>query len=128
MKIITTLILTTLLNICLYSQYNDIDWNTQDNCYHQIIKYYDGGSIKEVGCYNEALERTGSWHLFSPEGNKIALVSFDNHGNKHGDWKIWSDSGDLKAHMKYNHGKRSGTWVAILEDGTIQEKKYTTNE
>ena len=126
MKEILTLILITLFS--LNSRCQRVDWNTQDYCHQQLINYHDNGSIKEVGCFSSDLKRVGKWHFFSPEGVTLALVSFDDLGKKHGDWKIWSDLGQLKAHMKYDHGKRIGTWIAVLEDGTIQEKKYTNNE
>jgi len=118
------LILTLLISHISYSQYIDVDWNTQDNCQHQTIIYYDNGHIKEVGCHNSDLKKTGQWHMYALNGERIAIAGFDHHGKKHGDWKIWNDDGELKAHMIYDHGKRSGTWKAFLADGTVQKRKY----
>ena len=120
------LILTITLLVCgvSYGQYIDVDWNTQDNCQHQTIIYYDNGHIKEVGCHNSDLKKTGQWHMYALNGERIAIAGFDHHGKKHGDWKIWNDDGELKAHMIYDHGKRSGIWKAYLADGTIQKRKY----
>jgi len=120
------LILTITLLVCgvSYGQYNGVDWNTQDNCQHQTIIYYDNGHIKEVGCHNKDLKKTGQWHMYAPNGERIAIAGFDHHGKKHGDWKIWNDEGEIKAHMIYHHGKRVGVWKAYLGDGTIQKRKY----
>lgn len=118
------LILSLLISSISYSQYADTDWNTQDNCQHQTIIYHDNGHIKEVGCHNSNLEKTGRWYRYSPNGETLSSVGFDNHGNKHGDWKVWNDKGDLVAHMIYDHGKRTGTWKAFLSDGTVQTRKY----
>ena len=118
------LTLALLVYSTSYSQYIDVDWNTQDNCQHQTIIYYDSGHIKEVGCYNNALERTGKWHMYATNGERIAIAGFDHNGKKHGDWMVWNDEGVLKAHMIYDHGKRTGTWIAYKQDGTVQKRKY----
>mgnify|MGYP003118683133 CR=1 FL=1 len=120
------LILSITLLLCgvSYGQYKRVDWNTQDNCQHQMIIYYDNGQIKEVGCYNNDLKKTGQWYMYALNGERIALSGFDHHGKKHGEWMIWDDQGELKAHMIYEHGKRTGVWKAYLSDGTVQKRKY----
>jgi len=62
--------------------------------------------------------------MYAPNGERIAIAGFDHYGKKHGDWKIWNDKGEIKAHMIYDHGKRVGVWKAYLSDGTIQKRKY----
>ncbi len=89
------LIIALLASNITYCQYIDIDWNTQDNCQHQTMIYYDNGNLKEVGCHNSNLQRIGQWSMYSVNGTRIAVIGFDLNGNKHGDWLVWSDNGEI---------------------------------
>jgi antitoxin component YwqK of YwqJK toxin-antitoxin module len=44
---------------------------------------------------------------------------------KHGNWKVWDDTGILRYDLNYANGEKIGTWKMYDEKGTLTEsKKY----
>lgn len=110
-----------LTPLTLFSQYLDLDGSS--NCAHEIITYHDNGNIEEIGCLNDQKRKIGSWSHYNVDGKKIAGLSFDNQGNKHGQWLIWDDNGVLRAQMRYQHGNRIGKWSVWNSSGDLVNQR-----
>jgi antitoxin component YwqK of YwqJK toxin-antitoxin module len=97
--------------------------------------YYPDGKVKSSGGYVEGKKEgthrvyasTGeviSGELYS-KGEKIGEGIVDQNGGFQGDWKLYYDSGELKAEGKYEDSERTGEWIFYHPNGTVEHKgKY----
>ena len=60
----------------------------------------------------------GEWRTYSDNGQLIGLASY-KEGQKDGPWRIWSDKGNLLYEMFYTAGKKSGVWRSWDEEGNL---------
>ena len=75
------------------------------------------GKIAEVRSYYHGIFH-GEWRTYSDNGQLIGLASY-KEGQKDGPWRIWSDKGNLLYEMFYTAGKKSGVWRSWDEEGNL---------
>jgi antitoxin component YwqK of YwqJK toxin-antitoxin module len=73
----------------------------------QIEKYtyYENGNKKELFSFNENGEFHGDFFVWSESGSKLAKASYYN-GEKNGIWKVWDEKGVLRYKIIYSKGER----------------------
>ena len=71
----------------------------------KIVKYYETGTIQEIGYFNLNGNKTGHWVSYYEDGKMMAEANFKND-KKTGDWKSYDVNGKMVIYMKYKNGKR----------------------
>ncbi|HOU97761.1 MAG TPA: hypothetical protein PLP65_02840 [Bacteroidales bacterium] len=99
-------------------------------------EYYSNGKRKYYGAFKNGI-KVGMHKEYDPEGKTIVAKEYDDVGNligegivdsldkKQSDWKLYYETGELKAKGKYINNIQSGEWIYYYQNGTIEQKgKY----
>ena len=68
--------------------------------------YYDDGKKKSILVYND--DHTSTVEMYWKTGGKAAEGAYDEETRRHGDWYMYTESGNLIAIIHYVHGKAEG--------------------
>lgn len=97
--------------------------------------YYPDGSVKSSGGYVDGVKE-GTHRIYDESGTVIKSQVFrmgertgegivDNRGDYQGDWKLYYETGELKAEGQYENSLRVGDWIFYHKNGEIESKgKY----
>lgn len=97
--------------------------------------YYSDGTLKSTGGYVDGVKE-GTHRLYDKEGNieggelysKGELVGegiIDQNGDYQGIWKLYYETGELKAEGNFEDSKRIGEWTFYHKNEAIEHKaKY----
>ncbi len=97
--------------------------------------YYPDGSIKSSGGYVDG-KKQGTHRIYNQEGEVIRGEVYsagvktgegiiDPSGDFEGEWKLYYDTGELKAEGSYEKSNRTGDWVFYHKNGKIEHRgKY----
>jgi antitoxin component YwqK of YwqJK toxin-antitoxin module len=97
--------------------------------------YYPNGEIKSTGGYVDG-KKEGTHRYYDNEGNiegaeiyhrgeKTAAGIIDEKGDYQGLWKLYYDTGELKAEGEFENSNRIGEWVFYHKNGEIEHRaKY----
>ncbi len=97
--------------------------------------YYPDGTVKSTGGYVEG-KKEGTHRFYDLDGSitggavyhlgeKTGEGIVDEKGNLQGDWKLYYDSGQLKAEGDYEDSKRTGDWTFYHKNGAVEHRgKY----
>lgn len=97
--------------------------------------YYSNGKVKSSGGYVDG-KKEGTHRVYDEEGNilggevysygvKTGEGIIDKSGDLEGDWKLYYDTGELKAEGSYIKNERDGDWIFYHKNGKIEHKgKY----
>ncbi|MFN2422611.1 MAG: toxin-antitoxin system YwqK family antitoxin [Cryomorphaceae bacterium] len=94
--------------------------------------YYDDGTVKSTGGYVDGVKE-GTHRLYDQEGNitagelyskgeKIGEGIIDRNGDYQGIWKLYFESGELKAEGEFENSKRTGDWIYYHKNGETEHK------
>ena len=93
----------------------------------QVTAYHDNGSKLYQGLMNLDKERIGTWYGWYDNGQISHIMPYDNYGNKHGHYRIYSEEGTLLFSTHYYHGVRVGTWKMYSEEGQLIQVVFYDN-
>jgi antitoxin component YwqK of YwqJK toxin-antitoxin module len=97
--------------------------------------YYPDGTVKSSGGYVDG-KKEGTHRFYDEEGNVINTIVYhrgertaegivDTKGDFQGDWKLFYDTGELKAEGSYENSKRNGEWIFYHKNGEVEHRgKY----
>jgi len=97
--------------------------------------YYPDGKVRSTGGYVDG-KKEGTHRFYDEEGRieggavyhmgeKVGEGIVDEQGNFQGAWKLYFDTGELKAEGEYEDNKRTGDWVFYYRNGTVEHRgKY----
>lgn len=97
--------------------------------------YYPDGTVKSTGGYVDGMKE-GTHRYYDNEGSiegaeiysrgdKIAEGIIDEKGDYQGLWKLYYDTGELKAEGEFENSDRIGEWVIYHKNGEIEHRaKY----
>ncbi len=97
--------------------------------------YFSDGTVKSSGGYVDG-KKEGTHRVYDErgeisggevyrKGSKVAEGIVDLNGGFEGQWKLFYESGTLKAEGEYKDSERTGEWIFYHENGKIQHKgKY----
>ncbi len=97
--------------------------------------YYPDGTIKSTGGYVDGMKE-GTHRYYDNEGNiegaeiysrgeKTAEGIIDEKGDYQGLWKLYYETGELKAEGEFENSERIGEWTFYHRNGEIQHRaKY----
>jgi antitoxin component YwqK of YwqJK toxin-antitoxin module len=97
--------------------------------------YYPDGSVKSTGGYVDG-KKEGTHRYYDIDGNietaeiysrgeKTAEGIIDEKGDYQGFWKLYYDSGELKAEGEYENSNRIGEWTFYHKNGEVEHRaKY----
>ena len=68
--------------------------------------YYESGKKKSVLVYND--DRSASVEMFWESGATSATGGYDEETRRHGEWRMYTESGKLMEIINYVHGKAEG--------------------
>jgi len=97
--------------------------------------YYNDGTIKSTGGYVDG-KKEGTHRNYDDEGNiigaeiyrkgeKMADGIVNQQGDYQGFWKLYYDTGELRAEGEYENNDRIGEWKFYHKNGEIEHKaKY----
>lgn len=76
--------------------------------------WYRDGQLREEGAFRDG-RRVGTWTQWHPNGQRASAgerVWDPEQGAsvRHGPWRFWHESGDLRAEGSYDMGRRDGPW------------------
>lgn len=94
--------------------------------------YYADGTVKSTGGYVDGVKE-GTHRLYDREGNitsgelykkgeKIGEGIIDRNGDYQGFWKLYFETGELKAEGEFEDSKRTGDWIYYHRNGEIEHK------
>ncbi|MGQ9847718.1 MAG: toxin-antitoxin system YwqK family antitoxin [Bacteroidales bacterium] len=95
-------------------------------------EFYENGRRKYYGAFKNGL-KVGMHKEYDPEGKAIVAKIYDDNGNliaegivdsldrKQGDWKMFYETGNIKAKGKYINDIQTGTWIYYYPDGKIEQ-------
>ena len=101
-----------------YSSGNIKDQFFKIGSQYKVVRYFDNGSIEEIGYYNSISQKTGEWVRYHSDG-KLSGVANYKDGLKHGFWKIYNSEGNMIVHLKYNKGKRVESFIWSEDKGIV---------
>jgi len=82
-------------------------------------EYYFNSEIKRVRRFeNDILVGYMSYHV---NGQMMVTGTFDEKGNKHGNWQQFYENGLSKLDGDYNHGEKQGKWKFYTVNGFINK-------
>jgi len=96
-------------------------------------EYYPNGALKYLGAYNDSVP-VGLHKAYSENGKTINAKKFDDYGNliaegtynekgrKHGTWKYYYNTGELKSKGRYNNNRKDGKWIYYFLNGKVEQK------
>jgi antitoxin component YwqK of YwqJK toxin-antitoxin module len=97
--------------------------------------YFPDGTIKTSGGYVEG-KKEGTHRIYDKEGNIVSAEIYstdvkmgegvvDKKGNFQGPWKLFYETGQLKAEGMYENSQREGDWTFYHKNGEIEHRaKY----
>ncbi|MEL6672493.1 MAG: energy transducer TonB [Bacteroidota bacterium] len=103
---------------------------TIENGEGELKSYWSNGVLKREGKVENSV-RIGSWICYSPDGDKLEEVRFNEAGEAHGLHQYWYPSGALEYRGQRKNGRKIGTWMYFSEDGSLlssDKKEYNEDE
>lgn len=97
--------------------------------------YYHDGSIRSSGGYVDG-KKEGTHRIYNPDGTlsggelykggiKVGEGLVDAQGRYQGQWKLYHDSGELRAEGAYENSNRTGDWIFYHKNGKVEHRgKY----
>jgi len=102
-------------------------------------EYYDNGKIKYYGAFNNNI-KVGLHKEYDAEGTTIVAKEYNENGEliaeglidtlnrKQSEWKLYYETGEIKAIGKYFNNQKVGEWLFYYRDGKLEQKgKYKKN-
>ncbi|TWI99278.1 antitoxin component YwqK of YwqJK toxin-antitoxin module [Mucilaginibacter frigoritolerans] len=71
---------------------------------------------------------TGPWKLFYSKGNIRGFGSFDENGQRQGDWSFYYFNGQLKSKVHYQNGKLQGEQLYYQQNGNLSSIENDVND
>jgi antitoxin component YwqK of YwqJK toxin-antitoxin module/tetratricopeptide (TPR) repeat protein len=90
---------------------------------YQFI-FHSGGGFNGKGFAKKDDTPYGDWIYFFANGERQSTGSFDEEGNRTGDWHFYDDHGRLRDHSIYRTGKLQDTCTIWAPNGYIERKLY----
>ncbi|SFN50755.1 MORN repeat variant [Paenimyroides ummariense] len=89
---------------------------------------YKNGKIKESGKYDQNGKQTGEWKFYTQSGDLESIGQYAN-GEKHGEWNDYYSNGKLLRTGNYQNGKQIGEWKTYHVNGQLASVvKYTNGK
>jgi hypothetical protein len=85
-------------------------------------KFYTDGTREYVGTFDEAGQRHGEWRYFYDSGQLWSLGEY-NHGLKEGKKEVYWPDGTKRYEGQFTGDEKSGSWVFYNPDGTVLQKR-----
>jgi antitoxin component YwqK of YwqJK toxin-antitoxin module len=101
--------------------------------------YYSDGSVKSSGGYVDGVKE-GTHRIYDESGTVIKSKVYkmgevtgegivDNRGDYQGEWKLFYESGELRAEGQYENSLRVGDWIFYHKNGEVESKgKYVEGQ
>ncbi len=87
--------------------------------------YYSGNKKASEGAFVD--QKDGEWKYWSENGNLLKVENY-NKGTKHGEWKTFmKDSTILLLEENYKNGLKDGPSVTYYEDGSVSIREHYIN-
>lgn len=94
--------------------------------------YYANGDVKSTGGYVDGVKE-GTHRIYDRQGNieagelysqgdKIGEGIIDRNGDFQGKWKLYYETGELKAEGEFKDSKRVDDWIYYHKNGEIEHK------
>lgn len=82
-----------------------------------VTRYYDDGTVREKGAFNEDGAPDGQWLLYSRDG-KLLTEALYVDGKKEGKWFVWTEDGTFLYEVVYedNYLVNSNRWKIQQRD------------
>jgi antitoxin component YwqK of YwqJK toxin-antitoxin module/Tfp pilus assembly protein PilF len=97
--------------------------NTNGSCY-----YYQNGLLIGKGVSkNNGEVLTGPWEFYFPTGNKKATGTYNDKGEKEGEWKYYYFNGQVKGEEIYRGGKQEGKETYYYDHGAVSSRATYKN-
>lgn len=96
-------------------------------------EFYENGRRKYYGVFKEGI-KIGLHKEYDPEGKAIVAKEYNDSGilvaeglidtldRKQSDWKIYYETGELKAKGKYLNNLKTDEWIYYYPDGKIEQR------
>lgn len=89
---------------------------------------YKNGKLKESGKYDQNGKQTGEWKFYTQSGDLESIGQYAN-GEKHGEWNDYYSNGKLLRTGNYQNGKQIGEWKTYHVNGQLSSVvKYTNGK
>ncbi|WP_346881652.1 hypothetical protein [uncultured Algibacter sp.] len=126
----------SLKKLSSFNQYKTYYWfksgkihksraNASGNVLHESFsKFFRSNQIAAQGFFNYGL-KDGEWKYWSENGNLDSLIHW-NKGLKNGDYFIYDAQGKMKVKGTYRNNFKSGKWINYTTKDTVYYKNNTT--
>ncbi len=96
-------------------------------------EYYENGKLKYYGAYNNGI-KVGLHKEYEIDGKAIIAKEYNENGQliaegiidtldrKQSEWKLYYETGEIKAKGRYQNNQRVGEWVYYFIKGNIEQK------
>ncbi|MDP1725886.1 MAG: hypothetical protein Q8M15_03815 [Bacteroidota bacterium] len=104
-------------------------WNKEHYAFEIVLngktqklkKWYFGDfAIQAFGVENSSKKNTGDWMYITYQGTPEVLGTYDNNGERNGEWYFFHTAGDTLKMITYKNGKAHGPYK-IYKDGFLKE-------
>lgn len=90
-------------------------------------KFYEDGTKEYIGSFDEKGNRHGEWRYYYPNGNLWSLGEYEN-GLKHGKKEVYWPDGTKRYNGQFQNDIKSGKWTFYNTDGSVlQEMDFGTS-
>ncbi len=86
------------------------------------VWHYDDHSIQAIGNENENKKAIGPWKVFTENGVLEAQGTYDQDGNKTGQWNWYYDNGGIKETASFKTGLRDGMTKLYARSGDLSSE------
>jgi antitoxin component YwqK of YwqJK toxin-antitoxin module len=90
---------------------------------YEYTMYYEDGSLRVFGEYNEFGVKSGVWKAYYNSG-ELQSFSFYSNGEKHGTWWTYNKDGSPQSKREFKRGKRHGEWLMYENDMLVVSEEY----
>ncbi|MEX2596451.1 MAG: hypothetical protein WEC59_05920 [Salibacteraceae bacterium] len=88
-------------------------------------RFYKDGIRQYEGSFDETGDRHGEWRYYYTNGNLWSLGEYE-HGLKHGKKEVYWPDGNKRYIGKFTNDEKSGNWIFFDTDGTVlQERNFS---
>ena len=90
----------------------------------KVEMFWENGATAAIGGYDEETRRHGEWQMFSESGNLIAVINYV-HGKAEGNVKMYfPDTKKMVLDCMYENGMRNGYYKYYFANGNLQEDGF----
>ena len=105
-------------------QQNEIEWYGKKE---EITFSYNDGSIQASGRLNQDTN-IGPWEFYNENGRLTGIGSFDDKGNRNGQWSWFNEFGQISETVTYLNGKLNGKYSRYHKNGQLEIDSQYAND